>query len=140
MVIEIILIILGILTAVLGLWNIIIGAYIWGTLFLIGGAWSISLGTLYILQLKKAKQNKKEEPEVAPQTETKPVDEGLLTQDLFATDEEIEIKDSNDEENLPELESIDIEISENPAEKEKTDTTDSENISESSKNSEKSEK
>lgn len=58
MIIEIILIILGILTLVLGVWNFVVGSYIWGSLFIIGGVWSIWLGVVYIIQLRKIKKNK----------------------------------------------------------------------------------
>lgn len=63
MALEIILVILGGVTAGIGVWNIVTGAYIWGILFVLGGAWALWLGTAYILQLKKAKQKKADTPE-----------------------------------------------------------------------------
>lgn len=56
MIIETILVILGVLTTILGIWNIIIGAYIWGGLFLVGGIWAIGLGLIYISQLRKERK------------------------------------------------------------------------------------
>lgn len=85
-----ILILLGVLTSLIGLWNLIVGSFIWGTLFIIGGIWSIWLGTYYIIQEKKesaTKEGKKEaEPQETPEFTGIPIDEGVLTQDLFEVD------------------------------------------------------
>lgn len=59
MVIEFILIILGVLTLLLGIWNIIVGAYLWGILFAVGGIWSTALGIIYIKQIKRNKEKEK---------------------------------------------------------------------------------
>lgn len=93
MVIEIILIILGILTSFLGLWNIIIGAYIWGFLFLVGGIWSIALGVLYILQLRKAQKNESSaiKPAEKSEIDEEAIIDNLTKEDLFNSDNNEEI-------------------------------------------------
>ncbi|MGI6109310.1 MAG: hypothetical protein ACOYB8_05665 [Eubacteriaceae bacterium] len=58
MTLEIILTVLGVLTALIGIWNLYIGALVWGILFLIGGIWAIWLGVVYILQIKRSRMNK----------------------------------------------------------------------------------
>ena len=97
MIIEIILIVLGILTLVLGIGNFIVGAYIWGTLFVIGGLWSISLGIIYLIQLRKQKKQSKKESEI---NIDEVLDDNVVMNDL--TEEEI-IESLEKEEQLSEL-------------------------------------
>lgn len=85
-----ILIFLGVMTILLGIFNLIAGSYIWGTIFILGGIWSIGIGIFYFIQDEKDKKKRKAQEALQREAEintTHPIDEGLLTKDLFEVDE-----------------------------------------------------
>lgn len=69
---EILLIVLGVLTVAIGIWNLIAGATVWGALFLAGGIWAAGLGIYYIRQRKKGAVPADDKTEQEKPSETAP--------------------------------------------------------------------
>ena len=57
MTLEIILTILGVLTALVGIWDLYTGAVVWGIIFVLGGAWAVWLGVVYIIQIRRSRKS-----------------------------------------------------------------------------------
>lgn len=92
MILNIFLIVIGFLTSVIGIWNIFTGSYIWGTLFGLGGIWSIWLGTLYVIQDREEEKLRKVQIQKQQQLTDSyniPIDEGILSEDLFEISDEM---------------------------------------------------
>lgn len=92
MILNIFLIVIGFLTSVIGIWNIFTGSYIWGTLFGLGGIWSIWLGTLYVIQDREEEKLRKAQIQKQQQLTDSyniPIDEGILSEDLFEISDEM---------------------------------------------------
>ncbi len=99
MIIEIVLIILGVLTFGLGIWNLMISAYIWGSLFLIGGLWSFALGVYYLIQDRKAKKAAKiEEEQSFMDVEITPDINAPILDEPIISSEDVPIEDKTQEE------------------------------------------